>query len=306
MNSLTALDSVQLNFNAATLTALNVVLAVIMFGVALDLTTRDFRRVVTMPRAFAVGLVAQFVLLPAMTYLLVLALRPPPSVALGLFLVAACPGGTISNFLTAHARGNTALSVSMSAVSSLAAIVMTPLNLSFWSSLYAPTAVLLTDIALNSWRVVAVVLLVLALPLVLGLATRTYLPRFAERLFRPFRLASIACFVGFVALALQANWSIFVAHVADIAILVIAHNLIAFASGYGVATMAGLTAYDRRAVTLELGIQNSGLGLVLVFDFFDGLGGMASFAALWGIWHIVAGLGVAEWWRGRALPTTAA
>ncbi|MEM1263139.1 MAG: bile acid:sodium symporter [Pseudomonadota bacterium] len=306
MNDLAALDAVQLNFSPATLTALNVVLAVIMFGVALDLTTRDFRRVLTMPRAFVVGLTAQFLLLPAATTLLVFALRPPPSIALGMFLVASCPGGTISNFLTSYARGNTALSVSMSAVSSLAAIVMTPLSLTFWSSLYPPSAALLTDIALDPLGVVVVVLLVLAVPLLVGLATRSRLPRLAQRLYSPFRLASAIFFFGFVGLALHANWTTFVAHVTDIAILVIAHNVVAFCSGYGLASLARLAPYDRRAVTMEVGIQNSGLGLVLIFDFFDGLGGTAIIAAMWGIWHIVAGFTVAQWWRGRALPATTA
>lgn len=279
-----------------------------MYGVALDLTAADFRRVARMPRAFAVGLLAQFVLLPAMTFVLVVALSPPPSVALGMMLVAACPGGTISNFLTSYARANTALSVSMSAVSSLGAIVMTPLNVALWSSLYEPTASLLTEVALDPVDVVGVVLLVLALPMLGGLLTRRYVPALAARMFGPFRLASIVFFAGFVAFALHANWTHFVAHVADIAALVVAHNALAFATGYALAALARLPEYDRRAVTMELGIQNSGLGLVLIFDFFAGLGGMAVIAALWGIWHIIAGSTLAQIWRGDAttLPKGAA
>ena len=297
MAELTALDAVRLNFSPTTLTLLNAVLAVIMFGVALDLTRADFRRVLTMPRAFAVGLLTQFLLLPAVTWLLVMTLQPAPSIALGMLLVASCPGGTISNFLTSYARANAALSVSMSAVSSLGAVVMTPLNLTFWSSLYPPAAGLLSEIALEPLGVVLVVVLVLGLPLLAGVATRARWPNMATRLFGPFRVASIVFFVGFVALALEANWTHFVAHVGDIAGLVIAHNALAFATGYSLAALARLSEYDRRAVTMELGIQNSGLGLVLIFDFFAGLGGMAIVAAMWGIWHIIAGVTLATWWR---------
>ncbi len=297
MSNLDALDAVRLNFSAGSLTLLNAVLAVIMFGVALNLTVTDFGRVVRMPRAFVVGLLGQFLLLPAATYALVLALNPPPSIALGMLLVAACPGGTISNFLTALAGGNAALSVSMSAVSSLAAIVMTPLNLAFWATRYPPTAELLTTVALRPGQVVGVVVLVLALPLALGVALRHQRPGLAARLHPPFRLASILFFLGFVALALHANWDYFLAFFATVATLVVAHNVLAFAVGFATATLARLPDADRRAVTMELGIQNSGLGLLLIFDFLGGLGGAAIIAALWGVWHIVAGVSLATLWR---------
>ena len=300
-----ALDAVRLNFSPTTLALLNVVLAVIMYGVALDLTVRDFRRVLAMPRAFAVGLTAQFLLLPAATWLLVWLCNAPASIALGMFLVAACPGGTISNFLTAYARGNTALSVSMSAVSSLGAIVMTPLNLALWASLYPPTATLLQDVALEPVPVIVTIVLVLGLPLVAGVATRQRWPAAATRMAPPFRFASIVFFFGFVGMALHANWAHFVAHVGAIAWLVIAQNGLAFLTGFALASIVALGDHDRRAVTMELGIQNSGLGLLLIFDFFDGLGGMAVVAALWGIWHIIAGVTLAQFWRLSTAATPA-
>ena len=120
------IDQATLQFDRGSLTLLNVILGLVMFGVALDLKPADFKRVLSTRRAALAGLGCQFVLLPAITFGLVLMLEPPPSVALGMFLIAACPGGTTSNFMTHLAGGNTALSVSLSAVSTVAATVMMP------------------------------------------------------------------------------------------------------------------------------------------------------------------------------------
>ena len=103
-------------------------------------------------------------------------------------------------------------------------------------------------------------------------------------------------FVGFIVAALAANWTYFLDLAGLIAGLVVAHNALALGLGFGVATLAGLSARDRRSVTLETGIQNSGLGLILIFAFFNGLGGMAVVAAFWGMWHAVSGLALAVWW----------
>ncbi len=126
------IDDVVLNFNPGSLIILNVVLAAIMLGIALDTSVDDFRRALTKPKAMAVGIAAQFVLLPAVTFLLTLILSPAPSVALGMILVACCPPGNISNVLTHRAGGDVALSVSMTAVSNVLAIFLMPLNLAFW------------------------------------------------------------------------------------------------------------------------------------------------------------------------------
>jgi BASS family bile acid:Na+ symporter len=123
-----------------------------MFGVALDLKVSDFKAVLVMPKPVLIGLAGQFLLLPAFTFLLVLAIKPAPSIALGMMLVAACPGGNISNFLTHYARGNTALSITMTAMSTAVAIVMTPLNLSLWGGLNPETAKILKDRRARSAR----------------------------------------------------------------------------------------------------------------------------------------------------------
>ncbi len=273
---------------------LNGVLAVVMFSIAIDLKPGDFRAFTKAPKPLIVGLLSQFVLLPVLTYLLVIVVQPQASVALGLILVAACPGGNISNFITHRAGGNTALSVSMTAFSTVGAILLTPVNIAFWGSLYAPSASLLRSTQIDPVNIAITVGLMLILPLILGITLNNRRPALTARLRGPLQLASMAIFVGFVAVALAANWSTFLAFAGGIAGLVIVHNALGLGGGYALATLARLTPFDRRAVTIETGIQNSGLGLVLIFGFFGGLGGMAVVAAFWGIWHAISGLLLAQ------------
>ncbi len=301
MDAAGAVDSIQLNFSPAGLNTLNVILGIIIYGIALGIKVDDFRRVLRNRRAFLIGVFAQFFALPALTFLLIQLIRPAPSIALGMMLVAACPGGNISNFLTSFANGNSALSVSMSAVSTLAAIVMTPLNLAFWGSLDQGTAQILRAVHLNPLAIVLVVGLILGLPLVLGMLTRHHFPAFAAQLIRPFQWFSMIFFLGFIITALAVNFDNFLAHIGVVALIVFLHNSGALLAGFALARAGGLQDYERRAVTIEVGIQNSGLALVLIFDFFAGLGGMALVAAWWGIWHVISGASLAAWWRNRPL-----
>ena len=136
-DSLEILDGVRLNFNKESLFLLNMTLAFVMFGVALELKTERFKKVFTNPKSGIIGVAAQFLILPILTLALVLIINPSPSIALGMILVAACPGGNISNFMTSLAKGNTELSVSLTAVADFSALIMTPLNFAFWGGIYA-------------------------------------------------------------------------------------------------------------------------------------------------------------------------
>ncbi len=293
------IDLIRLNFNPQSLWALNAIIGLVMFGVALDLKGSDFRAVVATPKPVLIGLAGQFILLPAFTFLLVLAIRPAPSIALGMMLVAACPGGNISNFLTHFARGNTALSISMTAVSTAVAIIMTPLNLSLWGGLYPPASAILKAVALDPLDMLLAVFLLLGLPMVAGMWTAHQFPRLAQRLHKPMKVFSLAVFGLFVVGALAANWRYFLDFVGFVVLAVFLHNALALGTGYFAARLAGLPERDRRAVSIEVGIQNSALGLILIFNFFDGLGGMAIVTAWWGIWHIVSGLTLASFWSRR-------
>ena len=298
-------DSVQLNFNEATLTLLNVLIGFIMFGVALEIRVDDFRRIARDPQGPLIGLAAQFFLLPALTFVLVTILNPAPSIGLGMILVAACPGGNFSNFLTSYARGNAALSVSMTAVSTLLAIAMTPFNLQFWGSRTEGTNEILTQVSLDPLDLMVTIVLILGLPLAIGMLVRGRRPELADRLTKPMRYFSLTAFFGFILFALIGNWQYFIAYIGVFAIVVAVQNAMALGLGYVSATGARLPEYDRRAITMEVGIQNSALGLVIVFTFFDGLGGMAVIAAWWGIWHLISGLTLGTFWSRRppALPT---
>ena len=279
--------------------ALNAIIGLVMFGVALDLKGADFKAVLTMPKPVVIGLLGQFVLLPAFTFLLVLLIRPAPSIALGMMLVAACPGGNISNFLTHYARGNTALSITMTAISTAVAIVMTPLNLSLWGGLHPGARGILKEVALDPLEMLLAVFLLLGLPMAAGMWTGHRFPRFVEKAHQPVKIFSLAVFGLFVLGALSANWRYFLEYVRFVVIAVFLHNALALLTGYYAAKFSGLPERDRRAVSIEVGIQNSALGLILIFNFFGGLGGMAIVTAWWGIWHIISGLTVGTWWSRR-------
>ncbi|WP_371229743.1 bile acid:sodium symporter family protein [Roseovarius sp. 2305UL8-3] len=287
------IDAVILNFSPGSLNVLNLVLAVVMFSIALELKPSDFKRLAQEPKALITGVFSQFLLLPALTFCLVLLTKPQPSIALGLILVSACPGGNISNFITYRAGGNAALSVSLTAFSTVAAIFLTPANIAFWGSLYGPTREILQQTAIDPVSVAITVGLMLVLPLCLGMMLNVTRPDITARLRTPLQYVSMGIFIAFVVLALAANWGLFLQYATAVAALVLMHNALALATGYATATLAGLSPFDRRAITIETGIQNSGLGLILIFGFFDGLGGMAVVAAFWGMWHILSGISLA-------------
>lgn len=298
---LAAVDQVRLNFNPQGLFIINAAIGLMMLGVALELKLDDFKRVFITPKAPVIGLVAQFILLPAFTFVLTLIINPPPSIALGMILVAACPGGNLSNIMTYLARGNCAISVSMTAVSTVAAIVMTPLNLALWGSLNPQTAGILRKVSLSPVDVFITVFVILGVPLSIGLLISRSFPALAAKVRKPFKIFSLVFFIGIVAAALGINWQNFLNYVGLVFIGVLIHNALALNLGYWSGRLCRLSEPDNRAVSIEVGIQNSGLGLVLVFNFFDGLGGMAILVAWWGIWHIIAGLTAAFIFSRRPL-----
>ncbi len=271
-----------------------------MYGVALSLVPEDFKRIARDPRAPVIGLLAQFILLPAATCLGTWALHVDPELALGMMLVAACPGGNFSNIMTWLGKANVAVSVSMTAVSSVVATILTPLNFALYGWLNPHTRQLVSDIALDPANLLLLVALVLALPLVLGMATARLKPRFAELAQKPMRIGSICVLFGFVALAFANNMDVFIENAHRIVALVAGHNAVALSLGALAGYATGLPKNDRRAVTIEIGIQNSGLGLVILFTFFPQASGMILITAFWGIWHLISGLTLALIWSKTA------
>lgn len=297
----TLIDNIVLNFDAKSQWVLNIALAFVMFGIALEISINDFKQLLKNPKSIATGVLCQFLFLPILTFILVFIIEPLPSFAMGMFMVAACPGGNVSNFITHIAGGNTALSISLTAVATLLAVVMTPINFQFWGGLYEPTSDILSKVSVSPWQMVKLVSLLLGLPLVLGVLANHYKPILATRVGKVLKNISLLFFILLIFIALYSNREIFLDYVYYVFWLVVLHNIIAFLTGFSVAKIIGLSSEDVRSITVETGIQNSGLGLLLIFSFFDGMGGMALLAAFWGIWHLVSGLLLAAYWGRRPI-----
>jgi len=293
---MTDIDQIHINFGSDSLWALNLALGLVMYGIALDIEIGQFKVLLRTPKLVLVGLLSQFVLLPALTFILVLWVKPPPSIALGLFLVASCPGGNVSNFISHLSKANTALSITLTAFATLLSVIMTPINFQWYASLYEPTSVLLRSISVAPTDLFKVVGLLLALPLALGLYTRHRFENQAIRLEKILKPLSLILFIALVGLALASNWDAFRRYAIQFADLVIVHNTLAILLGFFTAVVFRLDRYSCRSIAIETGIQNSGLGLLLIFTFFDGLGGMAIIAALWGVWHLISGLLLGLFW----------
>jgi BASS family bile acid:Na+ symporter len=302
---LEVLDTVRLNFSADNLLLLNITLAFIMFGVALELKVSRFKHILQFPKATYVGVAAQFIVMPLLTLLLVLLINPTPGVALGMILVASCPGGNISNFMTSNARGNTELSVSLTAIADLSAIVMTPFNFAFWGGLYAQfyknATDLIVPVNIDAIEMIKTMVLLLGIPLVIGMLFSTYQPKITKVIIKPIKIISLVIFAGYIFVALASNFDYIIKYINLVFLIVLIHNAMAFFTGYSMAKLFKLKNIDVRTITIETGIQNSGLALVLIFNpnLFNGLGGMAYIAALWGIWHIVSGIVISGIWSYR-------
>jgi bile acid:Na+ symporter, BASS family len=306
--ALKAIDTVSLRFSQDGLLILNISLALIMFGVAMGIKVEDFTRLIKKPVSVVVGFISQFLLLPAITFLLVILLQKfiTPTVAMGMILVSACPGGNISNFMSSLANGNAALSVSLTALATLSAIFMTPLNFAIWGGLYlnfyqGTPSDLLQPLVIDPLEMFKTVFILLGIPLVLGMSFSYYLPRIAKVVIKPLRLLSILVFFAMVIILFKSNYDFFLRVIKYIFLIVLLHNILAFLTGFSLSTITRRLPQDRRAITIETGIQNSGLGLVLLFNpnIFPPnmmIGGMAVVTAWWGIWHIISGLGIAGIW----------
>lgn len=295
-----AIDDIKIHFDTESLWILNIALAVIMFGVALGITLDDFKRLLNKPKILGVGILSQFILLPFFTFIAVYLLKPHPSFALGMFLIAACPGGNVSNFYSKLAKGNAALSISLTAFATLVCIVMTPFNLQFWGSLYPPTREILRAVSLDPYALFKLVSLILGIPLVLGMLVKHYYNSVAIRIEKILKPFSMLVFLALIIIAFSENLDIFNQYIHLVFFLVVFHNILAFIIGFYTAKTFGLAKKDVLTISMETGIQNGGLGLLLIFGFFQGLGGMALLAAFWGIWDIFSGMALAMYWSKKS------
>jgi bile acid:Na+ symporter, BASS family len=276
---------------------LSLVLATMVFSVALELRVADFQRVAEMPRAVVAGLVPQFLLLPVATWLATLVLDLPPNIEAAMILVASCPGGSLSNVVTHVGGGNTALSVSISAVAALLALLLTPLNFTWMVSTNPATAGWLRELAIDPSDILLSLLVVLAIPMVLGMALAHQRPQLAERIRKPLSRFSLVALGLFIVAGLIKERHLLNAALLPQLGLVVAHNALGLALGWLGATAFAVRGRERRAIVIEGGMQNSGLALGIIAVQFAGDVGMVIIASLWGMWHIVSGLTLAFLWR---------
>jgi BASS family bile acid:Na+ symporter len=293
------LDALRIQFDARSVLALKLILGFILFGIALDIRPGDLRNVLRQPRLAFVGLAAQYLIFPLVTMVFLFALRPQPSLALGLLLIAALPGGNISNYMVRVAGGDTALSISLTALAELTAFVFTPLVFGLLAPLAPGAAELFHTIRLDPVELFLNVLVIVIVPVLLGMTMAQRAPALVRRIEKPVRIASLLFFVLLVVVATVVNREAFLAHAGTAALWCIPLNALALASGYFFARLTGLSEPLARTIAFETGMKNTGLGLVLVFAFFDGLGGLALTSAFWGIWHCISGAALAFWWRRR-------
>lgn len=298
------LDDVRLNFGNNGGLVLSIVQAFVMFGVALSIKPLHFKTAFAHPKAVLTGFCSQVVLLPAVTFALVCVFGSylTATVALGAILVACCPGGNISNFISSISRGNIELSVSLTAISTVLAVVITPLNFSLWGNWYIANSEYVRELEIPISQVFYTLFFIIGLPLGLGVLCSSKLPVVTKKIAKPIQNISMAIFMGMVIVAFAANFDYFCRYIHYILLIVLVHNGMAFATGYCAAWGAGLNMRDRRTITIETGIQNSGLALMLIFNpaIFPPemkTGGMAYMAGWWGIWHIISGLSLSALWN---------
>lgn len=311
---LEGLSDLTINFGEGGMMIVNIILAFVMFGVALGIKTSTFKEVFKKPKSVIVGVLMQWVGLPLVTFLVALALNQwiTPMIALGMILVACCPGGNISNFISSLSKGNVELSVSMTAITTAFAPIVTPFNFWFWGNLYAHIVSVkqnIPELSIPFLPMLYQILLLLGVPIVLGLLFARRHPNATKKITKPAQVLSILLFVGMVVVSFSQNWQIFLDNIIYVFFIVMLHNACALATGYFGGKVAKLPVKDCRSLTVEIGIQNSGLGLVLLFNpvifppevWHQHYGGMLLITAWWGIWHIVSGLTVAYLFRRKPL-----
>ena len=312
---LAGLDALSINFGSSGMMIVNIILAFVMFGVALGIKLDTFKDVLMKPKSLIVGVLLQWFALPFITFVLAIALGHwiTPMIALGMILVASCPGGNISNFMSSWAKGNIELSVSMTAITTAFAPFITPLNFWLWGSLYYQVISVKQDVPtliIPFLPMLGQILLLLGIPIVLGMLCSKYFPKITQKITKPAQVISIILFMGMIVVSFSQNFTLFIENIFYVFFIVMIHNAFALSTGYFGGKLFKLPVRDVRSLTVEVGIQNSGLGLVLLFnpkifppEIWHGFyGGMLFITAWWGIWHIVSGLTISSLFRRKKLP----
>jgi BASS family bile acid:Na+ symporter len=290
-------DTLQLHFNPDQMLVLNAAMAFLMFSVALDIRLEDFRRVVQFPKSIGVGILAQYLIFPLLTLAIIAIFNPPASVGLGMVLVSMCPSGNMTNFLSHFAKATVALSVTLNAIIILSASFLTPAGFLFWSAFVPDSEAVRQTFEISFSQMVIIIIELIVAPLLIGMWLNEKKPEFVAKI-RPWaQRISLLLFFSILVLALLGNRDNIVNFLGFVFVLVAVHNGVALAHGYALGRLFRLPELDCRTLAFETGIHNTALGLLLIFKFFGGLGGMALIAAWYGIWDLITGMSLAWYWK---------
>lgn len=270
-------------------------LGIIMFGMGMTMTVGDFKSVLQSPKAVGIGVVAQFVVMPGLAFLLCQLFQLPPEIAIGVILVGCCPGGTASNVITYMAKGNTALSVACTSVSTLLAPILTPAIFYLLASQW---------IEINALSMLVSILQVVLFPILLGLIVRSLLKQKVNAYIQVMPLISVIAIVAIVAAIIAGSKAQILQSGLLILGIVVLHNGLGYLLGYWASRIFKLAEIDCRAVSIEVGMQNSGLGVALAATHFAASPLTALPSAIFSLWHNISGPALATYWAAKSRATT--
>ena len=268
-------------------------LGIIMFGMGMTMTVDDFKGVLHSPKAVVIGVVAQFMLMPGLAYLLCQLFQLPPTIAIGVILVGCCPGGTASNVITYMAKGNTALSVACTSVSTILAPILTPAVFYLLASQW---------IEINALSMLGSILQVVLFPIILGLIVRSVLKQKVETYIQVMPLISVLAIVAIVAAIIAGSKTQILESGLLILAVVALHNGLGYLLGFGASRLFKLPYADSKAIAIEVGMQNSGLGVALAAVHFAASPITAVPSAIFSLWHNISGPALATYWASKANP----
>lgn len=264
-------------------------LTIIMFTMGMTLRVQDFQRISRKPQAVALGIVLQFGLMPFFAWVLCALFSLPDETATGLIIVGACAGGTASNLMTYMARGDVALSVTMTVMSTLWGIILTP----WLVSLYARDTITVDTVGM-----LIMIAQIVILPVAAGVLVNRYLPKVRQSVDQYLPLIATGAILLIIAVIVAANADELYVLSGGLMAAVILHNLAGFAAGYGIARWNGHTEVEARTIAIEVGMQNSGLGVALANSFFGPLAALPG--ALFSVWQNIAGALLAGFWKWQS------
>lgn len=267
------------------------VLGIIMLGMGMTMTVDDFKGVLQNPKAVLIGVVAQFVIMPSLAYLLCKLLQLPAEIAVGVILVGCCPGGTASNVIAYMAKANTALSVACTSISTFLAPILTPTIFYLLASQWIP---------IDAGSMFIDILKVVIFPIILGVTLRTFFKQKTEQYIQIMPLVSVIAIVVIVAAIIAASKASILQSGLLILVVVILHNSLGFLLGYWASRLLKLPYPDAKAVSIEVGMQNSGLGVTLAAIHFAALPITAVPSAIFSLWHNISGPALATYWASKS------